>query len=277
MAKFLNKLTKDFSNNANPMGGHKPTFYSKIFENSLWFLKLKGKQLNALEGDSKPVSKHSLSLEEEKVVAPDTLEQAPIQKPKIPTQNTVEIEKEEVQAESLRVSTSFNKILSQINSSWKIDSIPGIDKFEGEVDIVFYGLDEIEDDEIPEFLPLSMIESDQDLMGRMIKAMKIPAGRFIRVPYLKKDAREFLFSCCAHFKPRFLIPLGAPATSLCLDKKIKMAKAHGEFFSVQIETEESGRIIEVMPLFHPNLLEHNVSMKKTAWADMKKVIDKLTS
>ncbi|WP_412470351.1 MULTISPECIES: hypothetical protein [unclassified Halobacteriovorax] len=287
MAQFLTKLTKDFNNILKVSRDEKPNYCAKLFENTLWYPKLKESKLTASKAssdepratqvDSKPIvaaAQQEVARAEETVTAPK------IEVPVAPQKRKIDIAAASNPSESthtLKVNDDINKFLSQYNTSWNLETIPGYQDYQGEVDIIFFGLDEIEEGELPDFLPLSMIESDQDIMGRMIKAMKISSGRFIRVPFIKKDAREFLFTCCAHFKPRLLISLGAAATNLCLNKRVRLANVHGDFHSVQIEVDGNARLIDVMPLFHPKLLEVNESMKKTAWTDMQKAIKFLSS
>ena len=268
MAQFINKLIKDFSNTLKLSCEEKPNYYAKIFEETLWYPKLKGVSLSSRAAQLKT-----------QVQQKET--------PASVAANKVEVIRDTVvlnddssnisNGDKVKISTTFDNFIKQYNSDWKIDTIPGYKDYQGEIDIIFFGLDEIEENEIPDFLPLSMIESSQDIMGRMIKAMKIPSGRFIRIPYIKKNAREFIYSCCAHFKPKLLICLGASATNLCLNKKVRLAKVHGVFNDIQVEVEGKAQVIEVMPLFHPKLLEVNESMKKTAWADMQKAIAKISS
>ncbi|MFG1503376.1 hypothetical protein [Halobacteriovorax sp. ZH5_bin.2] len=287
MAQFLTKLTKDFNNVLKLSRDEKPNYYAKLFENTLWYPKLKERKLTSSKA-SQEVTEAPSQAPKPTVVVPQqeaaTVEQtvlAPkIEVPITPPKRKIDIAAASSSAESsrsIKVNNDINKFLSLYSTSWELESIPGYKDYQGEVDIIFFGLDEIEEGELPDFLPLSMIESDQDIMGRMIKAMKISSGRFIRVPFIKKDAREFLFTCCAHFKPRLLISLGAAATNLCLDKRVRLANVHGEFHSIQIEVDGNAQLIDVMPLFHPKLLEVNESMKKTAWTDMQKAIKFLTS
>lgn len=286
MAQFLTKLTKDFNNVLKLSRDEKPNYYAKLFENTLWYPKLKERKLasskasqevsEAPQQASQQTSKAIEQAPSKEVASVEQTVSAPkIEVPIAPPKRKIDIAAASSSAESsrtIKVNNDINKFLSQYSSSWELESIPGYKDYQGEVDIIFFGLDEIEEGELPDFLPLSMIESDQDIMGRMIKAMKISSGRFIRVPFIKKDAREFLFTCCAHFKPRLLISLGAAATNLCLDKRVRLANVHGEFHSIQIEVDGNAQLIDVMPLFHPKLLEVNESMKKTAWTDMQKAI-----
>lgn len=282
--QLISKLTKDFNNKLKLSSNEKPNYYAKIFEQTLWLPKLMGTKLSSNEPVKSPVEKTSLIQEtapEIKIEASTNMENTTQQSQKVEipeVRPVVKIEVEKKPASStVKINKSFNNFISQFNENWKVETIPGYKDYQGEIDIIFFGLDEIEESELPDFLPLSMIESTQDIMGRMIKAMNITSGRFIRIPYIKKNAKEFIFSCCAHFRPRLLVPLGASATKLCLDKQVRLANVHGIFHSIQIEVDGKTQVIETMPLFHPKLLEVNESMKKTAWADMQKAIKFLTS
>jgi uracil-DNA glycosylase family 4 len=51
----------------------------------------------------------------------------------------------------------------------------------------------------------------------------------------------------------------------------RLAQVHGQFFSRKI----GEKTFQVVPLFHPSIIETNQNMKKTAWADMQKIMKHL--
>ncbi len=164
----------------------------------------------------------------------------------------------------------FEKYLLSISDQWKLEDIAGFSGGTDRVKAIFFGLDTITDDFIPETAPISLIESSHDLLGKMIMAMGLKEGEFARVPIIDKgDSFETLVQAISFFKPKLVISLGASATNISLGRKLKLSNVHGSFHtrSVLVGTKEIS--FNVAPLFHPQLLEINQSMKKTAWVDMQ--------
>ena len=135
---------------------------------------------------------------------------------------------------------------------------------------------EIEQDLMPDLVPFSLIESEQDLLGKMLTAMNMKQGNFVRFPRFKvSNPLEVLALGVSYFKPKIIVTLGAAATNEVLEKKVKLTSVHGNFYKKQFVVNDEKLTIDVCPLFHPQLLEINQSMKRTAWLDMKKMIEKL--
>lgn len=105
-----------------------------------------------------------------------------------------------------------------------------------------------------------------EFFERMLKAMKLLPQETI------------VYSCeegmkvAAHFKPEIIVTLGAQATQFVLKGQERLSQVHGQFFQRKIEGIGSFTIV---PLFHPSILETNQNMKKTAWADMQKIMKHL--
>lgn len=64
---------------------------------------------------------------------------------------------------------------------------------------------------------------------------------------------------------------GEPPSKI-LKSNDRLSLVHGEFFTRKIGDETS---IQVVPLFHPSIIETNQNMKKTAWVDMQKIMKHL--
>ena len=77
-------------------------------------------------------------------------------------------------------------------------------------------------------------------------------------------------------RPQFVIPMGAIATNMTLEKRERLSKVHGEFFTKSLNINERNvHKYMVVPIFHPEFLLINPNMKRTAWLDLKKVIEYL--
>ncbi|MDD0854127.1 uracil-DNA glycosylase family protein [Halobacteriovorax sp. GB3] len=172
---------------------------------------------------------------------------------------------------------SFNDYLKDLNPAWTMDMIPGLEDFDQQVDILFYGEKHILDPMSEDFPPHSLFNNDRDLLGKMIGAMKIANGRFIRSSIFFSDERskEKLAYEIQYFKPKFVMTLGASALNLALGRKERLSIVHGQNFQGQINGKSGQHNYSIVPLFHPDFLEINPSMKRTTWIDMQKVMEQL--
>lgn len=171
---------------------------------------------------------------------------------------------------------SFEDYLKSLNTEWKVDEIPGISSFDNRVDVVFLGLSEIENKELQNMplAPFSLVKSDQDLLGKMINSITLDQGRFLRCPTIGgHQALEHALNVIKYFKPKIVVTLGAAATNIFFENRIRLSNVHGDIqvknFKLQNLNETLS--VNVFPLFHPDLLEINVSMKKTAWIDLQRL------
>lgn len=119
-------------------------------------------------------------------------------------------------------------------------------------------------------LPLKTAE----FFERMIYAMKLLPEEVIVYPIddAGVDLSGDIFSLSAYFKPEIVITLGAKATSKILKSNDRLSLVHGQFFTRE---SELGSSFQIVPLFHPSIIETNLNMKKTAWVDMQKIMKHL--
>lgn len=113
-----------------------------------------------------------------------------------------------------------------------------------------------------------------ELFSRMLGAMKLEDKEVIIYPssYLDHDTSSEVMKVVAYYRPEVIITLGASPTHKILKSQERLAQVHGQFFNRKIEN--IGTFI-VVPLFHPSIIENNQNMKKTAWADMQKIMKQL--
>ncbi|EQC47613.1 hypothetical protein M900_0668 [Bacteriovorax sp. Seq25_V] len=259
----------------------KQSFFTGLFSRNPWYpnlLKLNQPVENSSETPVVKVQQQevkraveSLHKIEEKEVNLNKLVEVPAAK---------NIKKEEpvVQASVAEISSSFEEYLSSMNKDWKKEEIPGFNYFEnGKLKVLFYGLSEFEENEFKdlEVPPYSLVPSDQDLLGKMIGAMNLKEGSFLRCPQVKGDgALNHLLSAVSYFRPQVVVSLGAGSTNIALEKKVRLSNIHGEILPKSFRLTGENKTLEfyVSPLFHPNLLEINTSMKRTAWIDMQRVM-----
>lgn len=125
-----------------------------------------------------------------------------------------------------------------------------------------------------------------DLLGRMIGAMNLQVGEFHRLlfnPGLEKivnlesnllhpssETLELL-NFIQEKRPRYVVSLGAVVSGILLGRQEKLSAIRGQFFEKQIGDVE----FEFMPVFHPDFLVINPNMKRTAWIDLQKVMERV--
>jgi hypothetical protein len=111
-----------------------------------------------------------------------------------------------------------------------------------------------------------------ELFEKMIAAMKLIPSEVIILPVEGQDESDYsreVMEVAAHFSPEILITLGATATARILKSNDRLSMIHGQFFSRRVGSQKS---FQIVPLFHPSIIETNQNMKKTAWADMQKIM-----
>jgi uracil-DNA glycosylase family 4 len=113
-----------------------------------------------------------------------------------------------------------------------------------------------------------------EFFERMIKAMKLRPEEVILYPVDDegRDLANEIMSIANFFKPAVIITLGAKAAQKILKVNDRLNSLHGEFFS---RTLQKGDTFQVVPLYHPSIIETNQNMKKTAWTDMQKIMEHL--
>jgi len=114
-----------------------------------------------------------------------------------------------------------------------------------------------------------------ELFHRMITAMKLDASEVIIFPVEGQDEADFsrdVMEIAAFYRPEVIVTLGAKATSKILKSNDRLSMVHGQFFNRRMG--DTGTF-QVVPLFHPSIIETNQNMKKTAWADMQKIMKHL--
>lgn len=141
------------------------------------------------------------------------------------------------------------------------------------------------------FVGDSFVEgTGEDLLGKMIVAMKLRSGEFNRVPFNEKleevnDLATNLVAPTAEtielleqikkFKPNIVVSLGATVTNILLGKREKLSGIHGQFFDKTLSLDNESYSYQVMPIFHPDFLVINPNMKRTAWIDLQKVMERV--
>lgn len=113
-----------------------------------------------------------------------------------------------------------------------------------------------------------------EFFERMILAMKLMPDEVLLYPveFAGKDFSSEVITIAAHFRPEVIITLGAKATQKILKVNDRLTLIHGQFFARELE---DGHSFQVVPLFHPSIIETNQNMKKTAWTDMQKIMKHL--
>ncbi len=119
------------------------------------------------------------------------------------------------------------------------------------------------------------------MLTRMLAAIQLPRDRVYicnvvkcRPPRNRQPSPEEMQACIGHLRgqvalirPRVILLLGATAVSAVLGPDYRITRCHGQWF------ERKGTWI--IATYHPSALLRDVSKKKGAWEDLKKVKAKL--
>lgn len=114
-----------------------------------------------------------------------------------------------------------------------------------------------------------------ELFERMIMAMKLSPDEVVIFPVEGTDEADYskdVMEVAAFYQPEVIITLGAKATHKILKSNDRLSLVHGQFFNRKVGESAN---FQVVPLFHPSIIETNQNMKKTAWADMQKIMKHL--
>ena len=133
--------------------------------------------------------------------------------------------------------------------------------------------EELKDGFINQLLPAFPFKT-AELFGRMLSAMKLVDEEVVIYPTMmnEQDISAEVMKVAGYYRPEIIVTLGASSTHKILKGQERLAQVHGQFFNRKIEN--IGTFI-VVPLFHPSIIENNQNMKKTAWADMQKIMKHL--
>jgi DNA polymerase len=124
--------------------------------------------------------------------------------------------------------------------------------------------------ELTSFFPREVAE----LFYKMVLAMKVSWDDCGVMSFADSSAvpygRASLLELLKKRRPAVIVTLGAQAFQGLTLSEERLANAHGKMHALP-ECPE----IPLYPLFHPTILIKNPSMKKTAWADMQKIMKHL--
>ena len=184
--------------------------------------------------------------------------------------------------EGIREFNSQEELLNSLTLDKKLLNIVLSEKVKGQVTTIFVTekfrtfeelAPELKEGFINELIagfPLKTAE----LFMRMIVAMKLDPSEVIVYPIEGSDETDYaqeVMTVANFFSPEVIITLGAKATSKILKSNDRLSMVHGQFFS----RKSGDTSFQVVPLFHPSIIETNQNMKKTAWADMQKIMKHL--
>lgn len=120
-----------------------------------------------------------------------------------------------------------------------------------------------------------------NLLGKMIGAMKLSPEHYCRA-FITKDSEVSHQEWLGLLKelPKeatevIVVTLGALATNTVLQKKERLSRIHGKEFLISLTGNGRQQAIKVFPVFHPDILQINPNMKRSAWLDLQKVMETL--
>ena len=114
-----------------------------------------------------------------------------------------------------------------------------------------------------------------EFFERMIMAMKLEPSEVLVYPVEKGEEADLsaeVVRIALFYNPEIVITLGGKATQKVLKSNDRLTHIHGQFHERKVENQGT---LQIVPLYHPSILETNLSMKKTTWDDMKKIMKHL--
>jgi hypothetical protein len=116
---------------------------------------------------------------------------------------------------------------------------------------------------------LFLTEEILDLYLKMTTALKLNFTPIL-LPLKFDDEEECsLLELIALTKPTVIAPLGSRATQILLSTREKLSKIQGNFYPFELP---NGLQTTICPLFHPEFLLINPSMKKMTWESLQKIL-----
>jgi len=119
-----------------------------------------------------------------------------------------------------------------------------------------------------------------DLLSKMIGAMQLKDLEFSRI-YLSEDRAIALsewYRILEMLDGRMqlcIVALGAKACNTILGTRERLSKIHGQEFKFRILGNKTQIDLSVFPVFHPDFLQINPNMKRSAWIDLQKIMTHL--
>lgn len=135
----------------------------------------------------------------------------------------------------------------------------------------------------PEGAGIAVLGEQQDLMlNKMMGAISLEMSTVFVTNVIKcsvdgsvRPDSTHIETCLSYLKqqitilsPRVICTMGAVASQALLGSSLPLIRLRGRFHQLQMG---SGRMIPVMPTFHPSYLLKNPEMKKPTWEDLQAV------
>lgn len=118
-----------------------------------------------------------------------------------------------------------------------------------------------------------------DILSKMIKAMGLgldDVALFFIPKEDEQNSQELLHRELVLLDIKWVISLGARAASMLVGKRERLNQIHGKLLEVEANHAGQKFQFEVLPIFHPDYLQINPSMKKTAWEDLQVIMKRIS-
>ncbi|MBP5296635.1 MAG: hypothetical protein J6Y94_04810 [Bacteriovoracaceae bacterium] len=104
-----------------------------------------------------------------------------------------------------------------------------------------------------------------ELLTRMAAAMHLTAENFAIWPHSTASCWQDL---AQHLRPKMVVALGSAAVEMLAGRRERLSQIHGSFLPLSY----AGGSCVMMPIFHPDFLLINPSMKRPVWQDLQKAM-----
>lgn len=170
-------------------------------------------------------------------------------------------------AENIKLESSFKNLLLKNKVPEKVSVIFVTEKLRAWEEVV----PDLNEGLLNELLAGFVLKT-AELFERMLVAMKLESDEVMIYPVEGLDGVDYsddVLKIANFYSPQVLVTLGAKATQKVLNSKDRLSVIHGQFFPRKLNENHA---VQVVPLFHPSVIETNLNMKKTTWADMQKIM-----
>jgi hypothetical protein len=115
----------------------------------------------------------------------------------------------------------------------------------------------------------------EQLLDRMIGAMKMESHEFEKL-VVETGERDLFLNHLINREVDVVVPMGAVATNLVLGKQERISMVHGKFFDKELTyRNDQVRQFKIVPVFNPEMILINPSMKRSTWTDLQKIMEHL--
>lgn len=120
------------------------------------------------------------------------------------------------------------------------------------------------------------LSNSSEMLLKMVTALNLPEEKvLISCSAMSEKLAEDFFRLVARYKPSTILCLGAMATNSLVKGGKRLSKIQGKFHPRIFNINGKEYKTDVLPVFHPDFLIINPTMKRSAWKALQELMAKL--